>query len=241
MIKNKKLFYKLITALISLLCAFDLYISYRLYTMYSIIFFQIGVVTLIPLIILAFKSYDKFKLYSDIDYLKSYWPYAYDTNVDLDKVHKLYKEFGPGFLNEKDFSNVDDQTANDLNLNDIFESINICTSTPGEQMLYYILRTPKLNKEDLLSRNKTIEFLSENNDIRSELQVIIASIGKQIKGNIFELFNTKKIVPSGAKLIFNILGTIGLISLLSTPFLGVRGFFFLFSLLLVYQFINNKS
>lgn len=241
MIKNKKLFYKLITALISLLCAFDLYISYRLYTMYSIIFFQIGVVTLIPLIILAFKSYDKFKLYSDIDYLKSCWPYAYDTNIDLDKVHKLYKEFGPGFLNEKDFSNLDDQTANDLNLNDIFESINICTSTPGEQMLYYLLRTPILNKEDLLSRNKKIEFLSENNDIRSELQVIIASIGKQIKGNIFELFNTKKIVPSGAKLIFNMLGTIGLISLLSTPFLGVRGFFFLFSLLLVYQFINNKS
>lgn len=240
MIKNKKLFYKLITALISILCAFDLYISYRLYIMYSIIFFQIGVVILIPLIILAFKSYDKFKLYSDINYLKSCWPYAYDTNVDLNKVHKLYKEFGPGFLNEKDFSNVDDQTANDLNLNDIFESINICTSTPGEQMLYYLLRTPKLNKEDLLSRNKTIEFLSENNDIRSELQVIIANIGKQIKGNIFELFNTKKIVPSRAKLIFNILGTIGLIALLFMPFLGFRGFFFLFSLLLVYQFIHTK-
>ena len=241
MIKNKKLFYKLITALISLLCAFDLYISYRLYIMYSIIFFQIGVVILIPLIILAFKAYDKFKLYSDMDYLKSCWPYAYDTNVDLDKVHKLYKEFGPGFLNEKDFSNVDDQTANDLNLNDIFESINICASTPGEQMLYYLLRTPILNKEDLLSRNKTIEFLSENNNIRSELQVIIASIGKQIKGNIFELLNTKKIVPSGAKLIFNILGTIGLIALISMPFLGIRGFFFLFPLLLVYQFIHTKS
>lgn len=241
MIKNKKLFYKLITALISLLCAFNLYISYRLYIMYSIIFFQLGVVILIPLIILAFKSYDKFKLYSDMDYLKSCWPHAYDTNVDLDKVHKFYKEFGPGFLNEKDFANVDEQTANDLNLNDIFESINICASTPGEQMLYYLLRTPTLNKEYLLSRNKTIEFLSENNNIRSELQVIIASIGKQIKGNIFELFNTKKIVPSGAKLIFNILGTIGLIALISMPFLGIRGFFFLFPLLLVYQFIHTKS
>ena len=241
MSKNNNFFYKTLTGLFIFLCIFDIYLSYKLYTMYSIIFLQIGVIILIPLIILALKSYDNFKLYSDINYLKSCWPYAYDTNIDLDKVHKFYEEFGPNFINEINFYNIDDQTASDLNIDDIFKSINICTSTPGEQMLYYLLRTPKLNKEDLIYRNNIIEFLSENNDIRSELQVIIASIGKQIKGNIFELFNTKKIVPSGAKLIFNILGTIGLISLLSTPFLGVRGFFFLFSLLLVYQFINNKS
>ena len=239
--KDTKLFYKLLTYLISLLCAFDIYISYKLYTLYSAIFLQVGIVILVALIVIAFKSYSKFKLFSDMDYLKSRWPYTYDNTVDLNKVDKLYKEYGPEFLKEKNFSNIDDQTASDLNIDDIFESINICTSSPGEQMLYYILRTPKLNKEELISRNNILEFLSSNNDIRSELQVIITGIGKQYKGDIFNLFNTKKVVSKSAKLTFNILGSIGLISLVSIVFIGIKGLFFILPLFLVYQFIHNKS
>ncbi|MBU3137552.1 DNA mismatch repair protein MutS [Clostridium gasigenes] len=239
--KDTKLFYKLLTYLISLLCAFDIYISYKLYTLYSAIFLQVGIVILVALIIIAFKSYSKFKLFSDMDYLKSRWPYTYDNTVDLNKVDKLYKEYGPEFLKEKNFSNIDDQTASDLNIDDIFESINICTSSPGEQMLYYILRTPKLNKEELISRNNILEFLSSNNDIRSELQVIITGIGKQYKGDIFNLFNTKKVVSKAAKLTFNILGSIGLISLVSIVFIGIKGLLFILPLFLVYQFIHNKS
>ncbi|MBU3134111.1 DNA mismatch repair protein MutS [Clostridium gasigenes] len=239
--KDTKLFYKLLTYLISLLCAFDIYISYKLYTLYSAIFLQVGIVILVALIIIAFKSYSKFKLFSDMDYLKSRWPHTYDNTVDLNKVDKLYKEYGPEFLKEKNFSNIDDQTASDLNIDDIFESINICTSSPGEQMLYYILRTPKLNKEELISRNNILEFLSSNNDIRSELQVIITGIGKQYKGDIFNLFNTKKVVSKSAKLTFNILGSIGLISLVSIVFIGIKGLLFILPLFLVYQFIHNKS
>ncbi|MBU3109227.1 MutS-related protein [Clostridium gasigenes] len=239
--KDTKLFYKLLTYLISLLCAFDIYISYKLYTLYSAIFLQVGIVILVALIIIAFKSYSKFKLFSDMDYLKSRWPYTYDNTVDLNKVDKLYKEYGPEFLKEKNFSNIDDQTASDLNIDDIFESINICTSSPGEQMLYYILRTPKLNREELISRNNILEFLSSNNDIRSELQVIITGIGKQYKGDIFNLFNTKKVVSRASKLTFNILGSIGLISLVSIVFVGIKGLFFILPLFLVYQFIHNKS
>ncbi|SDP49135.1 MutS-related protein [Clostridium gasigenes] len=239
--KHNKLFYKLLTYLISLLCAFDIYISYKLYTLYSAIFLQVGIVILVALIIIAFKSYSKFKLFSDMDYLKSRWPYTYDNTVDLNKVDKLYKEYGPEFLKEKNFSNIDDQTASDLNIDDIFDSINICTSSPGEQMLYYILRTPKLNKEELISRNNILEFLSSNNDIRSELQVIVTGIGKQYKGDIFNLFNTKKVVSKSAKLTFNILGSIGLISLVSIVFIGIKGLLFILPLFLVYQFIHNKS
>ncbi|MBU3088886.1 DNA mismatch repair protein MutS [Clostridium gasigenes] len=239
--KHNKLFYKLLTYLISLLCAFDIYISYKLYTLYSAIFLQVGIVILVALIIIAFKSYSKFKLFSDMDYLKSRWPYTYDNTVDLNKVDKLYKEYGPEFLKEKNFSNIDDQTASDLNIDDIFDSINICTSSAGEQMLYYILRTPKLNKEELISRNNILEFLSSNNDIRSELQVIVTGIGKQYKGDIFNLFNTKKVVSKAAKLTFNILGSIGLISLVSIVFIGIKGLLFILPLFLVYQFIHNKS
>lgn len=238
--KNNKLFYKLLTTIISFLCIIDICISYKLYTLYSPVFLQIGVVILVILIILAVKSYDKFKLYSDMEYLKSCWPHAYDTNIDLNKIHKFYKEYGHEFLKEKNFSNINDQTASDLNIDDIFSDINICTSTPGEQMLYYILRTPKLNNVDLESRNKIFELLSNNTDIRSKMQVIITSIGKQNKSNIFTLFNTKMIVPKSRKLIFDILGTIGLISLLTIIFMGVNGLYILIPLLLIYQLIHSN-
>lgn len=238
---NKKLFYKLLTYLIFILCVMDVFISYKLYTLYSPLFLQIGVVILVILVIATFKSHDKFKLHSDMDYLKSSWPYAYDTSLDLDKAYKFYKEYGPEFLNEKNFSNIDEQTASDLNIDDIFNSINICTSTPGEQMLYYILRTPKLDKGDLEYRNKAFELLTNNNTIRSELQAIIAIVGKQVTSNIFSLFNTKKIIPKSRKLIFNILGLIGLISLILTVILGVRGLYILIPVLLTYQFIYSKA
>ncbi|MEG0856449.1 MAG: DNA mismatch repair protein MutS [Terrisporobacter sp.] len=238
---NKKLFYKLLTYLILTLCVIDIFTSYKLYILYNPVFLQIGVVILVILIILAFKSHDKFKLYSDMDYLKSSWPYAYDNTTDLDKVYKFYKEYGPEFLNEKNFSNIDDQTASDLNVDEIFESINICTSTPGEQMLYHMLRTPKVNKYDLECRNKAIELLSNNNTIRSELQAIIATVGKQVKSNIFSLFNTKKIIPKSRKLLFNVLGTIGLMSLIFTVIFGFKGLYILIPVLIIYQFIYSNA
>lgn len=238
---NKKLFYKLLTYLILILCVVDVFISYKLYTLYSPVFLQIGVVLLVILVVLAFKSHDKFKFYSDMDYLKSCWPYAYDTNVDLDKAYKFYKEYGPEYLDEKNFSNIDDQTASDLNIDEIFESINICTSTPGDQMLYYILRTPKSNKDDLEHRNKILELLRKDNTIRSELQTIIATVGKQVKSNIFSLFNTKKIIPKSRKLLFNILGIIGFIFLIITIFLGFKGLYILIPVLIIYQFIYSHA
>ncbi|MGL5086258.1 MAG: MutS-related protein [Clostridium sp.] len=176
-----------------------------------------------------------------MNYLKSCWPEAYDNDIDFSKVTKLYEELGPKFFNENDLGNIDNQTASDLNIDDIFRDISICTSTPGEQMLYYILRTPKLNIYDLVSRNKIVEFLNNNNDIRSNLQVIITSIGKQHKGNIFSLFNTQKIVPKGKQLIFTIFGSIGLASLLSIVFLGFKGLLFIFPVFIVCQIIHHES
>ncbi|MGL5354484.1 MAG: MutS-related protein [Clostridium sp.] len=241
MSKNNKTFFKALTGILIFLCILFIGLSYKLYTLYSAFFLQLGAVLLVILIGFAFKSYSKYKLLSDMDYLKSCWPEAYDNNIDFSKVGKLYEEFGPEFFKEKDFCNIDNQTASDLNIDDIFKNISICTSTPGEQMLYYILRTPKLNNEDLISRNKIIEYLSNNGDVRSNLQVIITSIGKQHKGNIFSLFNTKKIVPKGKQLIFSIVGSIGLASLLSVVFLGFRGLLFIFPVFIVCQIIHHDS
>lgn len=238
---SNKLFYQILTGLTLVLCLLDITISYKLYTLYSPLFLQIGVVILLILIVLAFKFYNKSKLISDMDFLKSNWPYSYDNKVDLDKVYKLYEEYGPEFLKEENFSNVDDQTATDLNIDEIFTSINICTSTPGEQMLYYMLRTPKLNKDDLIYRDNALKSLSKNNDIRSELQVIIASMGKQLKGDIFNLFNTNKVINKYRKLLFNILGTIGMFSLIAIVFLGVNGLYIFIPLFLIFQFVHFNA
>lgn len=241
MSKNNKSIFKILTVAIIFLAIIFIALSYKLYTLYNVFFLQLGAILLVILTALAFKSYSKYKLLSDMDYLKSCWPEAYDNNIDFSKINKLYEEFGPEFFEEKDFCNIDNQTASDLNIDDIFRNISICTSTPGEQMLYYILRTPKLNSDDLISRNKIIEYLNDSNDIRSNLQVIITSIGKQHKGNIFSLFNTKKIVPKGKQLIFSIIGSIGLASLLSVAFLGFKGLLFIFPVFIVCQMIHHDS
>lgn len=79
---------------------------------------------------------------------------------------------------------VDDITWNDLDMDRVFVRINQTVSSPGEDYLYYLLRTPKLNQEMLKAQEDLVSFLGEEQDKREQLQLLLSEVGKGRHGSV---------------------------------------------------------
>lgn len=176
-----------------------------------------------------------------IELLKSYWPIAYDKSFDSKKFDEFYNKIDPSQVSETNYSTIDNQTSNDLNVNDVFKEINICSSTAGEQLLYYILRTAKTSKSQLKERNSIINFLSKSTDIRANLQYLYTQLGILRKGSIISLLTTKNTFQSNYFISFILLSITSLIFTIYCLSLGVSSIPFLIAGLLVAQQIVVKS
>jgi len=79
---------------------------------------------------------------------------------------------------EPDKPFLDDITWNDLDMNAVFDLLDVTYSSPGEEQLYHILRTPETKPDELERRERLIEWNRANDEKRRDLQVTFASLGK---------------------------------------------------------------
>lgn len=239
--KNKLLFYKLTTYASIITAGIILYLTFKIGPSIGGRAYQIGIALFILFVIISSNFFDKTKKIEEIQYLIKAWPEAYDNKFDFDKIHKFYEEYGPTKLKEKDFYNIDYQTAYDINVDDLLKEISICSSTPGEQMLYYLLRTPKLNVEELEKRNKIIEKLLEDSNLRGKIQQSLSNLGRQRKGEIFDLFNTTTIIKKWKVIAFNLIALSSLILLIFFLFIGSNYFLRFIGIFVIYMFISMRA
>lgn len=92
----------------------------------------------------------------------------------FDKVHRA-----------EDFA-VDDITWHDLNLDEIYATMNATYSSVGEEELYRILREPVFDEEELKERDRVIRFFSEHPEERIALQYEYALIGRTRKVSLVD-------------------------------------------------------
>jgi hypothetical protein len=83
---------------------------------------------------------------------------------------------------------IDDITWRDLDMDDLFIRLNGTLTTPGEQMLYRLLREPCFDLADLEIRRKLIARLQKNKDDRTAIQLILQKLGKNHQVDITEFF-----------------------------------------------------
>lgn len=81
---------------------------------------------------------------------------------------------------------VDDITWNDLNMDEIFKSMNFTESSVGEEYLYYMLRNMDCDLDRLGKQEKLITYFMENEDARLFLQMLFHNVGKSSKFSIFD-------------------------------------------------------
>ncbi len=104
------------------------------------------------------------------------------------------KEYNPGtlerisnyFRRHHKEGQIDDITWNDLSMDEVFKKVNYTYSSAGEEYLYYTLRTPIFNGEELDYREKQIKYWREHPDERVELQVLLAELGYSGKYSIYD-------------------------------------------------------
>lgn len=140
------------------------------------------------LVFLIFKSrYDERENRRDLMIkLKGSWGEVPDEEYNSEKFESLKKYY----LSKKDDTmDIDEITCNDLDLKQIYMMMNNTGSAFGEEYLYALLRKPIFSEEELLERNRLIQFFSLNEKDRLKLQTVFATMGKLNKVSIFEYIN----------------------------------------------------
>ena len=115
------------------------------------------------------------KLYSDYGALppREYKPEQY---ANISRYFEKHKE---GFW-------IDDITWNDLNMDEVFKSLNYTYSAAGEEYLYYALRTPLMDVRELEKREELIEFFRTHADERVSCQYLFSRLGGTGKFSIYD-------------------------------------------------------
>lgn len=117
-------------------------------------------------------------------------------------VRSLYEDFGK--LREREYpperfmrmdsyfrrhpeeGQIDDITWNDLGMDDIFKQMNHTLSAAGEEYLYYALRSPRQDREQMDHLEKVVQYFEEQPDERVRVQLVIRSLGYTGKFSLYE-------------------------------------------------------
>lgn len=73
---------------------------------------------------------------------------------------------------------IDDITWNDLNMNKVYSKLDRTLTTPGEQLLYKIMRTPLNDKEKLEKRGQIISYFDKNKEVRDKIHEEFNRLGR---------------------------------------------------------------
>lgn len=132
--------------------------------------------------------------------VKGYW----DSRQNQKKfVRKLYEQYGAAIDREyrlgeleqhiamyykkhEEAHQIDDITWHDLHLDEVYQKINYSHSAAGDEYLYYRLRTPIQEKEELERMEQHIRYFMEHEDERVALQQQFARLGRMQKYSLYE-------------------------------------------------------
>lgn len=173
------------------------------------------------------------------------------------KVQRIYgnvpeREYSPGDIEnishyfrrkENQGFYIDDITWNDLDMDRIYGQINQTVSSPGEDVLYDMIRRPLFDQREVDRREKLICFFAENKEKREEMQIMLSKVGKtwhsSLTDTILALENAPE-VKTGIH--FLMLGILLLNLFVLIPFYPVPGFLLLILLStgnVIYYYAGN--
>lgn len=81
---------------------------------------------------------------------------------------------------------LDDITWNDLNMDEVFRRLNYTHSATGEEYLYYLLRSPAENREQLEHMEQVMQWFREHPDDRVDLQMYLSELGYTGKHSLYD-------------------------------------------------------
>lgn len=107
--------------------------------------------------------------------MKSQWGQASKRQYSPEEIQRISNYFA--LKDAEDFF-IDDITWKDLDFQKIYEQMNHSCSSIGDEYLYYLLRTPSFDLEELKRRQSFEHFFRENEEERLLVQEIFGNIGR---------------------------------------------------------------
>ncbi len=197
-----------------------------------------SVILLVIIITIIFTKTNRIKYLRS---LRAAWGSIPEKSLSIEDA-SLFFEFTKD-ISHSHTHQLDDNTWNDLNFDDIFRIMDRTNTPVGSQYLYHLLRTPALNKTILDDRESMINLFSRDQNLREQLQLILRHLNeKNAKYLPYSLWKPLPEVPGYAKFlpIMTLISTIVLLLALGN-ILHPASVFLIFSVnLIIHSFIKRK-
>jgi Mismatch repair ATPase (MutS family) len=93
----------------------------------------------------------------------------------------------PGYYeHHREPGQIDDITWDDLSMDQVFMRLNYTISSSGEEVLYYMLRTPTRSREELEYFDNVVTYFMEHPDRRVAFQKLMRSLGSTGKFSLYD-------------------------------------------------------
>ena len=202
------------------LCIYIFYESISLAVVKSKLYLLL--LLLIPIILIVtryvYGHFNKIKVYA---LLKAQWGLKENKDRNFENISSLYKLYFENKQENNQFC-LDDQTWSDLNMNEIYSLIDSCKSTPGEHVLYKLLRTTELSTESLSNRNALITFFEKNLDTAIAIQYHLKNIGFQKLNSIVKFLWEDINISTAIKPFLDLMAILALGSIASIFFINIK-------------------
>jgi hypothetical protein len=110
---------------------------------------------------------------------------------------------------------IDNTTWNDLDMDKVFEQINVCLTSIGEEYLYNCLREPQFDTAGLTAREEFINVLDNNPKARLLIQKYLSKLGKENYSGLSRLIFNPDEKLLGFPLLYDVLSALPLLGALS--------------------------
>lgn len=189
-----------------------------------------GALVALPLFGLAIFLHFRRRKLKHLLYIRNQWGKAVTQKRNFDTI-ALYHRFNPSL------GTIDDSTWHDLNMDELYSRIDRTLTSPGEGVLYQLLRTPCTAEgvQELRYRDQLISLLLEDARAREALQIALSSMSKDSTHTLTHLLWDRLPAKNPWAFIYSLLALAAL-AVLAAPFiLGPPGL----SLVMVMFSINS--
>lgn len=193
----------------------------------------------IPFIIASYEFYKRVKVIKLEKKLRAEWGKADTRKRSMDTAGELFEK-----LKQDDVTSffIDDQTWEDLNMDSVFTLLDRTLSTPGEQHLYCMLRTPLFEKEPLEKRKAIIGLFQRDEKMREFVRLKLWNMGRAPRLHIASLLwdNTEPQVKGAW--IYNLMALLALAACVTPVFMGPKALvMYLFPVYLINTILHYKA
>jgi len=162
----------------------------------------------------------------------------YDKDVDKKRDFEKIKRF---FSNrKKNEYTLDDQTWDDLDLDNVYEKLDRSYSSPGEAALYTMLRNPLMEEDKLKKRGRLIQLLKDDTKLRESLQCIFFELNSDLKNSFLDMIENNLVVNRVKYYVYTVLGKIlPSIAILLAIFVDIKFMIGMFAISSINMMINS--